>query len=389
MAKEDLAAVHQELELDHVYVHPSLRSLVSESDEESLQQQAAQADHPTYIVVWPYRPGDAYGGKPADLLTRLHDQYPEPGIYLSNEVRLEPIGDSYGVEIDGRQWGVGGEQDGPIEWRVKSQVGMERQPDVVTSFERGLELLAMDPGDLEQLHGTTLDERSATYRAEHPPEDEGGWQAPVVTGLVALLALFVAWRVVVSFRKQKQPAPLPKSAMQRIRAAQSKELLARAQDESQALGELLDELEISPHDDRSAWQAALDHYAAVRRLLESEEPDPLDVVGALVLTQRGEDALSSARAGQPWEPSRTCFLNPLHGKAAREQRIEVEGRLIDVPVCAACRTALRKKQVPDIFDVVRRGQPRHYFETDVEPWASSGYGALDPDLLKLLTRPRH
>ncbi len=67
-----------------------------------------------------------------------------------------------------------------------------------------------------------------------------------MTGVLVLVAAFVAWRVVVSFRRNKQPAPLPKSAMQRIRAAQGRELSARAGTELQALGDKLDELEIAP-----------------------------------------------------------------------------------------------------------------------------------------------
>lgn len=43
---------------------------------------------------------------------------------------------------------------------------------------------------------------------------------------------------------------------------------------------------------------------------------------------------------------------------------------------------------PDILDVARRGKPVHYFETDSEPWASTGYGSLEGDLIKKLqTRP--
>ncbi len=33
-----------------------------------------------------------------------------------------------------------------------------------------------------------------------------------------------------------------------------------------------------------------------------------------------------------------------------------------------------------MLDLDADGEPRHYFELDVEPWSSTGYGALDPDL---------
>ena len=41
---------------------------------------------------------------------------------------------------------------------------------------------------------------------------------------------------------------------------------------------------------------------------------------------------------------------------------------------------------PDVLDVVVRGTPHHYFETDREPWASTGFGALEPDLVTRLHR---
>lgn len=388
MAKDDLTKIHEELVADHVYVHPSMESVVSPDDEAALEAQVADAADPTYVVVFPLARNDNYGGKAADLLTRLHDAHPEPGIYLATTDQPRAT-DYTPVRIEGRQWGIGGEGDGEIDYTVTSLVGLEEHQDAPSALSRAVELLAMDPSEVNELQDKALERSSAEYRRENPPEDEDN---PVVGGLITALVVvvlgFVAWRVVVSFRKQKQPAPLPASAMKRIRAAQGRELLARARTESQALGERIDESEIGPGDDTDAWQAALDHYAAVRRLLTPEEPDQLDVVGALVLTKRGIDALTSARAGSAWQPQVTCYLNPLHGRADKGRRIEWQGRTLEVPVCTECRTALRKKQIPDTFDVVRRGEAVHYFETDVEPWASTGYGSLEPDLLSRLNARR-
>ena len=53
-------------------------------------------------------------------------------------------------------------------------------------------------------------------------------------------------------------------------------------------------------------------------------------------------------------------------------------------MCATCRKDLAAGRRPDILDVVRDGVPVHYFATDAEPWASTGYGALEPDLLTAL-----
>lgn len=380
MANDDLDEIHEELVADQVYVHPSLRSHVSEAEEEALQQQVAEAEHPTYIVVWPFRDGDTYGGKPSDLLTRLQDAHPQPGIYLANTQYLEAT-DYMGVRVEGRQWDIAGEPNGDLDnYEVKSVVDMEKHPDLPSALGRTVELLSMDPDELNEIYDELATARSEAYRRENPPEEEDGWlPGGMLTVAVAAVAVFVAWRVAVSFRRK--PAPLPKSAMKNIRAAQSRELLARARAESEALGERLDNNEIAPGDHTVSWQAALDHYAAVRRLLTDDEPDQLDVVGALVLAQRGGHALTAAQSGKAWQPAATCYLNPLHGRAERGQRLEWNGRNLDVPVCTECRNALRKKRTPDILDVVRRGKPQHYFETDVEPWASTGYGALEPDLL--------
>lgn len=380
MAKDDLAKIHEELVADHVYVHPSMESLVGPEDEAALEHQVAEADQPTYVVVFPLKANDTYGGKASDLLTRLHDKYPEPGIYLASTDRVKAT-DYSSVDVEARQWGIPGEPNGKLaDYHVEMVVDLEKYQDVPAALGRTVELLDMDPKELDELHDKLLAEHSAEYRRDHPSDEDGWLTGGLVTALLAVLAVFVAWRVVVSYRRHK-PAALPPSAMERIRAAQGRELLARARTESTDLGRRIDDLEIRAEDDATAWQAALDHYAAVRRLLTPEVPEELDVVGALVLAARGRDALDSARAGKPWQPIRRCYLNPLHGAAGKESHIEWQGRTLEVPVCTACRTALRQKKTPEIFDVVRNGKPVHYFETDVEPWASTGYGSLEPDLL--------
>ena len=47
---------------------------------------------------------------------------------------------------------------------------------------------------------------------------------------------------------------------------------------------------------------------------------------------------------------------------------------------------LRPLLAREDLDVVVDGRPEHYFETDREPWASTGFGALEPDLVRRLHR---
>lgn len=105
------------------------------------------------------------------------------------------------------------------------------------------------------------------------------------------------------------------------------------------------------------------------------------MVGAIVLADNGRAALTSALDGRDFTPPSRCFLNPLHNRAVDKRTVEYGGREVRAPLCNACRTALTKNRGPDILDVVRRGKPVHYFETDAAPWASTGYGSLEPDLL--------
>jgi hypothetical protein len=66
--------------------------------------------------------------------------------------------------------------------------------------------------------------------------------------------------------------------------------------------------------------------------------------------------------------------------------VEVGGERVRAPLCRRCVADLGKGRRPDILDVLRRGEPVHYFDTDARPWAATGYGALQPDLVRELHR---
>ncbi|WP_235735472.1 hypothetical protein [Nocardioides alcanivorans] len=173
MADQDLAEIHEELTVDHVYVHPSLRSLVSEADEAALEDQVAQTADPTYVVVWPFRSGDTYGGKASDLLTRLHHAYPEPGIYLSTTTQLEAT-DYSGVRVDGRQFGVAGEADGRLgDYSITSIVDLEKHQDLPSALSRTVEVLEMEPAERDELHDELLSQHRKEYLAENPRRTKG------------------------------------------------------------------------------------------------------------------------------------------------------------------------------------------------------------------------
>jgi hypothetical protein len=398
-----LAEIHEGLADDGVYVHPSLASGITDAQLATLVENLEALDaagEPTYVVLYPLRDGDPFSANAQDLVARLHDTYPEPGQYLAPSSLLQYGTD--GVTLDGRSYGVGGTRDGAMYDEALSVLSYEQQPTVGDAAVRVTDLLLQPPAEV----ATVLEEARAQSPYYSGASDDGGstgWVvAGVVLAVVLVVALAVAWFVTrlrhTWVRDSLGAAPaftLPASTVDRIRDAHDRRLERETREEVLALGEALDDTEIGPRHDRAAWQAALDQYDAARRVLDlAEDPDVLDVVGALVLARRGRAALAAATSGRAWTPGTGCYLNPLHGASTERRRLRSSPSSDSgsgeqaVPVCAECRADLAAGRTPDVLDVVHGGVPRHYFETDVEPWASTGYGALEPDLVQALHRTR-
>ena len=432
---DDLDLIHAALERDGYYVDPSLSSRFSADQLASLQAALATTDQATYVVAYPFRDNDAYAGKGADLVTRLHDRYPEAGVYLTTTTNLTPTEYS-SIRLEGRQYDVAGQANGDLDdYLVLSTVYYENPPDLGSAFVRAVELLNAEPEavtkayDKAQAAADVAAGRSTSTGTGGDSGDESGGGGTGGGGfdptalIVAVLALGVVAALARTGIRQlggrlraasrRTPVVLPAATLARIRESQERKREAEAHDAVQALGVAVDEISINTASKRAGWQAAFDHFEAARDLLESttgatspgESPskspggspgessgtspsDPLDVVGVLVLVARGEEALSAARRGRTWTPSTPCFLNPLHGVALERIRLDGGPRGQDVPACVACRSRLGAGSVPDMLDVEHRGRTVHYFETDVEPWAATGYGALDTDLLGALGRAR-
>jgi hypothetical protein len=396
-----LAEIHEGLADDGVYVHPSFASQVTDAQlaevVDNLQALGA-AGEPTYVVLYPLVDGDPFSANPQDLVARLHDAYPEAGQYLTTTRALQ-YGTQDGVTLDGRSYGVGGTRDGAMSEDALWVLSYEQHPSVGDAAVRATDLMLEPPAEVSAL----LEEvREASPYYSGGSYDDGGTSGWVVAGIVLAVVLAAAWCVVRlrrSWVRDTSAAPaftLPASTVDRIRDAHDRRLEREARDEVLALGEALDATEIGPRHDRTSWQAALDQYDAARHTLDvakdPEDPELLDVVGALVLARRGRAALAAATSGRPWSPTTGCYLTPLHAAATERRRLRSAagpgGAEQAVPVCAECRADLAAGRTPDVLDVVHRGVPRHYFETDVEPWAGTGYGALEPDLVQALHRTR-
>lgn len=407
---DDLDVIHQALEATGYYIDPSLSSQFSPDQIEALEAGLAAATNPTYVVAYPFSDNDVYGGKGVDLLARLQQQYPEPGVYLTTTTELAPS-EYEPIMLDGRQYDVPGERDGDLtDYQLLYAVRYEKPADLGTAFVRSVELLNAGPDAIEKAY----DEAYGTYQEESDAEDyssgsgsdggssgdDGGGGFDPTGLVVAVLVLAVIGALGgAAIRRlgrrsggRRTPVVLPAATLARIRESQEQKRVDEARAAVLALGVAVDEIDLGTAGKRAGWQAAFDHFQAARDLLESTTagpaPEPLDVVGVLVLASRGESALAAARRGRPWEPSTPCFLNPLHGVARERVRLDGGPRGQDVPACTDCLAALKAHREPDMLDVERRGRVVHYFETDVQPWAATGFGALDTDLLQALGRAR-
>ena len=386
---DPLDDINATLAKDGIYVHPSMQPLFTPAQLTAIKEDLAAAKQPVFLVVYPLEYGDEYGGRSDELLAQLHDRSGTPGLYFSAE---RPFDDGQYYLDDS-------------EWDVPQSYG-DGRPYEATSVAEAAHPKDLAAGmvELADLYGQgTVSERYRELQAEETSSDPGsdrgdgsaGDDGGVSGGAVGSIVLAVAalgiglaiWRS-RQVKRRQQSFTLPRSATDRIREAHDDRLEARARAEVLALGEAIDAAEITRTGNADSWQAALDHYDGAGRVLRGTDPDVLDVVGAIVLAERGQAALRAARAGRAWQPRKPCFLNPLHGPGMGDRTVQSAAGPVKVPLCRACSTDLQKGRRPDILDVLRKGEPVHYFDAGVRPWSSSGYGALEPDLVRALHQRR-
>jgi hypothetical protein len=382
---------------DGVYVAPALRQQVDAAEEAAIEAAVARIDAPVRVVALPLRDDDMFAGNVSDLLTRVHDTVDGDGWYVAPayvfsdgtyRLQEEEWASSYDASLDLSYDALGIAHDlhpndlgaGLVELTTAMADG--------TVPEKVAEARVVRDQRRAEEGLPPLDDPSSSDTDGHPGLVVGIVAVVLVLLVVAVLrararAGGLRRAVTPPARRQYQ---LPASVLDRVREADADRLAARADREVLALGERIDGAEITDSADRAAWQTALDHYDAARRVAARTSGDPLDSVGEIVLAGRGDRALDAALAGRTYEPETPCFLNPLHGVATATRRIDHADRLLEAPLCRTCRQDLAAGRAPDVLDVVRDGTAVHYFDTGVEPWASTGYGALHADLVGALHR---
>lgn len=426
MAEDEIDEVLAELRADGLYVHSSASTLVTESQQTQIEANLAllrDADTPVVIVVEDLSETGRLGGDMDNLLVRVHDR----SVRLDDPLEGTYLGTQYFYEQDFA------EQEGIAPYVLTSK----SYPEVGT-FPADYDALDVDEVEFDLGDGLVLltgalasyaggsrtewdayigsvrdarsDALSSTGDGSSGSSGDGAGPE-VVIGVGVVLALVVgavllgrrrthggrAATAATAARQKAAPArqkafALPPSAVELVRAARDAKVVGRGRAELLALGEAIDAAELTSRGNIDSWQAALDHYDAARRVLRPEDPAEdvplLDGVGGLVLAERGRAALAAALRGRAWSPAAPCFLNPLHGAGSTGQAVEIAGERTNPPLCTRCRRDLKRGARPEILDVMVDGAPRHYFEAGAQPWSTTGFGALDPDLVTALHRVR-
>ena len=371
-----IAEIEQEMAGDGVWVDPGFANShgISAADEAAIEEAVASASEADVRVVLVEVDSDdeRFQGSFANLSAWLQDDAGGDATYVGYDSWSEP---HLSVQAYGDQ---------PDTTYADNVAAHEHPDDLVAQLVRIPELL--DDGNAQALWDEVpSDERYSWTADEGVQASEVFGGIGIVVGLGAVVAAIVVWRR----RRARRPSgfTLPSTVLHTIRAAEDRRLRQEAEAEVLALGEAIGRGEpAGTANALGAWQQALDHYAAARSIL-SQDPAPADVVGALVLARRGEDARTTAEQRKPsaWKPPVRCWFNPLHDGPTTEVSWRDDAREVDVPACAACAADVRAGREPgDILDFIEGDRTVHYFRLDLGAWSTTGYGTLDRDLLGAL-----
>lgn len=394
-----IAEIEQEMAGDGVWIDPVFAAShdISAAEEAAIEDAVAAAQDATLrvVLIEVDASDERFHGNFQSLAAWLHDDLGGDATYVGHErSALGVILQAYG--------------DQPDTDSVDNVARHEHPDDAAAQVLRASELI--DQGTAEQLWQDVPREEKYPWTAEEGQQgshQDGTDVGDILLGLggVALAGAAIAAGVIGWRRRHRQTHQhqhrqhpraagfvLPRTVLHTVRSAEDRRLRQRAEAEVLALGEALGAGESGRSASAlDAWQQALDHYAAARSILSQEAAAPADVVGALVLARRGEDARTTAQSATPsaWQPPVPCWFNPLHDGPAREVTWRGDGRAVVVPACHACAAEIEAGREPaDVLDFIEGDETVHYFRLDLGPWSATGYGALDGKLLDALRSSR-
>lgn len=369
---QDLARIVSDLAHDGVWVDPSFARThdLSAADEQQLVRAVAGLERPVRVVlVEPSYDDPEYQGQVEMLVHALT---------LADEVPSLYVVPSHG----GDRSSLLNELDARTDSSVIGLLASQRHPDeFLAQTLETIALTAQPQRVVEQAYRDSAPRTTSQSGAQPSREPEGAsvWQiSGLLVGLVAVVMVGAAlWRAFVRRRTQYRPSG---ALLRRAKSAEQRSRRQVAEAEVTTLAEAVARASA----ELPGTQVALDHLEAAQRALAlhaSGARGEADVIGALILAQRGHAALQGRPLGT------RCWFNPLHPVASDEVQWRHDGRAVTVPTCAACGAQVARGQEPsDILDLAGLRATRHWFHLDLGPWTTTGFGAFTPDLPHELTR---
>ncbi|TDQ45034.1 hypothetical protein [Actinorugispora endophytica] len=373
------SAVAAELRQRPVYVDPSLRSLLSETEQAALEERIASTGQPVYVVVVPLVQGDTWNGEPEQLVGAVRDRMDGDGSYLA---------------LGGRGLRLYGESRDPGSAAHYAALAVSSDPDLDDAplsrqLERAVELIGDGTAEAEYQR---IDSEREPYPYGYP------WTRGVPlpwagAGLAVAAALAVLAFTGLRARRLGAPPPPPAHGVfDSIDAAGLDALRERLGTRLTETGERLSDFSLTGSSPavRSAVQQALDAHLAAGKVLDATAGLP-GLAGVLVLLDLADDALDRASSRRrPGPPPRHCFFDPLHG--TRTSRVSWRGlgsrRKASVWACSKCADDLRRHREPEVLPVLVDGRRVAYYDVPHEDsvWAATGYGTLRDDLVQRVLR---
>jgi hypothetical protein len=345
---------------DPVYVDPDAELRLTDAQEARLESRIAGVGAPMYVAILPAAARAEAGGDAGEVLSDLHDELGERGVY---------------AVLVGKQFRAGSTPG----------TGLERgeAPELATE--------AIDAHRSEGVAPTLLDfvdrvdeaRRSDGGASDGSGDDSGG--SGVALGVLGAVAVAGGGLLLLRRRRRLEA--------QRAEFAQVKEV---AEEDLVALADDVKALDVDvemPNADPRAkeeYSRALELYdEANRRFDRARRPEDLEPVSAAL--EEGRFAMASAKArleGQePPERRPPCFFDPRHGPSVRDvEWAPPGGQPRAVPACAADAIAVEEGREPASREVLVGGRATPYWAAPAYfgPWAGGYFGAwggLFPGLL--------
>lgn len=363
---------------DPLYVDPAYASGLPEKLRADVRTKAKALPYPVYTIILPLTPSDVFEGKERNVLTLVMDALRKPGLY---------------VVVDGGQ---------QFPWTETKDVPQLSDEQLRNARAHALEDTSYDAGPTvvlarlyELLAGPPLPPVERKGSPPRPLRDVvDGEGFPVVTVVVAVLAILVALGLIIGLRRRgngagsRQAFTIPPHVAATVAAERRRRLTKETTAELTQLGSDLAALPTVAGEGLRHQQLALDAHDAAGRVLDASR-DLVDVVGAMVLLDKGRQEYDIAQAlaagQQPDAVQLLCAFNPLHGRASGQPtRVESDGNTLTLPLCAQCRKALKNKSAPASLP----GDDGPYWHGD-DLWARTFFGALGDDLPAAVSRGEH